>query len=99
MEEKWILVLYLAGMTPAGQRALANVTAICDKHLKGRYSVEVIDLIDRPALAQSDQIFAVPTLVRRHPGPIRKMIGDLSNHEKVVAGMGLPEAGAGNAMA
>jgi circadian clock protein KaiB len=87
MEDDWILVLYRAGSTPVADRALANAKAICDAHLNGHYSIEVVDLLKDPGLAEKDQIFAVPTLVRRHPGPVRKMIGDLSDYEKVMTGM------------
>jgi circadian clock protein KaiB len=91
-DEKWILRLYVAGMTPAAKRALANVQAICREHLEGQYHLEVIDLIERPALAEGDQIFAVPTLVRQLPTPLRKIIGDMSNTEKVVVGLDIKPA-------
>ncbi len=87
--QKWILRLYVAGMTAAAERALANINAICAQHLDERYSIEVIDLLKQPALAEGDQIFAVPTLVRRLPPPLRKIIGDLSNTEKVLVGLDL----------
>lgn len=86
-QERWILRLYVAGMTASAKRALANIEAISEEHLEGRYTIEVIDLIERPALAEGDQIFAVPTLVRRLPPPLRKIIGDLSDTEKVVVGL------------
>jgi circadian clock protein KaiB len=86
-DERWILRLYVAGMTATARRALANIQAICTEHLEGRYSIEVVDLVDRPALAEGDQIFAVPTLVRTLPPPLRKIIGDLSDTEKVVVGL------------
>lgn len=86
-DQKWILRLYIAGMTPTAERALANIKAICAEHLEGRYSLEVIDLLERPALAEGDQIFAVPTLVRQLPPPLRKIIGDLSHTEKVLVGL------------
>lgn len=91
-DSKWVLRLYIAGMTPAAERALANITAICTERLDGRYSLEVIDLLERPALAEGDQIFAVPTLVRQLPPPLRKIIGDLSNTEKVVVGLDITSA-------
>jgi len=91
---KWILSLYVAGMTPAAQRALANIKVICEDHLKGKYSLKVIDLLERPALAEGHQIFAVPTLVRELPAPLRKIIGDLSNFEKVVVGLDIASAAA-----
>lgn len=89
---KWILVLYIASMTPAARRALGNIKAICEKHLEGEYTIEVIDLMEYPALAESDQIFAVPTLVRRLPPPLRKIIGDLADLEQVLAGLELRSA-------
>jgi circadian clock protein KaiB len=85
--EVWILYLYVAGMTPASIRAKANILSICEKHLAGRYSLEVIDLAEQPDLAEIRQIVAVPTLVRKLPPPLRKIIGDLSNSEKVVSGL------------
>ncbi len=86
-QEKWVLYLYVAGMTPVARRALANIKGICEEHLEGQYSIEVIDLFERPALAEGQQIFAVPTLVRQLPPPLRKIIGDLSNTEKVIVGL------------
>lgn len=86
-DAKWILYLYIAGTTPAAKRALANINAVCEKHLEGRYSIEVIDLLERPDLAEGRQIFAVPTLVRQLPPPLRKIIGDLSNYEKLIMGL------------
>jgi circadian clock protein KaiB len=84
---EWKLCLYIAGMSPAASRALANIKVICERHLKGKCSIEVIDLVERPDLAERDQIFAVPTLVRRLPSPLRKIIGDLSNSGKVTLGL------------
>jgi circadian clock protein KaiB len=86
-DKKWILRLYIAGITPAAERALTNIKTICALHLKDQYSLQVIDLLESPALAEGDQIFAVPTLVRQLPKPLRKIIGDLSNTEKVVVGL------------
>lgn len=86
-DKKWALRLYIAGLTPAAERALANIKTICAQHLEGQYSLEVIDLLVSPALAEGDQIFAVPTLVRQLPTPLRKIIGDLSNTQKVVVGL------------
>lgn len=91
-DKKWILRLYIAGMTPTAERALANLKAICAEHLEGRYSLEVLDLLVSPSLAEGDQIFAVPTLVRQLPTPLRKIIGDLSNTEKVVVGLDIKAA-------
>jgi len=93
--EKLILYLYIAGKTPAAERALANIKEICEKHLEGRYSLEVIDLLEQPALAEDHQIFAVPTLVRQLPPPLRKIIGDLADSEKVVVGLDMRTAGRG----
>jgi len=83
------LRLYVAGQTPRSLRAFANLRDICDKHLAGRYTIEVIDLLQNPQLAQGDQILAIPTLVRKLPPPLRKIIGDLSNTEKVLVGLDL----------
>jgi circadian clock protein KaiB len=83
------LRLYVAGQTPKSILALKNITDYCKEHLEGRYTIEVIDLIRNPQLAQGDQIFAIPTLVRRVPEPIRKIIGDLSNKERVLVGLNI----------
>jgi circadian clock protein KaiB len=85
--EVMALRLYIAGQTPRSTAAFANLKRICEAHLAGRYRIEVIDLIQSPQLAQGDQILAVPTLVRRLPEPIRKIIGDLSNTERVLVGL------------
>lgn len=85
--EEWILRLYVAGQTPKSLAAFANLKRICEEHLAGRYRIEVIDLLEHPQLARGDQIFAVPTLVRKLPQPLRKIIGDLSNTEKVLVGL------------
>ncbi len=93
--EVWKLRLYVAGLTPRALRAFANLKRICEVYLKGRYTLEVIDLVKSPALAKDDQILAVPTLVRKLPEPVRKIIGDLSNTERVLVGLDLrPAAGA-----
>lgn len=81
------LRLYIAGQTPKSATALKNLRRICETHLKGKYRIEVIDLLKSPALAEGDQILAVPTLVRRLPEPIKKIIGDLSNEERVLVGL------------
>jgi len=81
------LRLYVAGQTPKSLTALANLKRICDEHLEGRFTLHVIDLIKTPQLAQGDQILAIPTLVRNLPQPIRKMIGDLSDTERVLVGL------------
>ena len=83
------LRLYVAGQTPKSILALKNITRYCRENLEGRYSIEVIDLLEKPQLAAGDQIFAIPTLVRKVPEPIRKIIGDLSNEEKVLVGLNI----------
>ena len=84
-----ILRLYIAGQTPRSVKAFANLKKICEEHLPGKYKVEVVDLIQNPQLAAGDQILAVPTLVRRLPEPVRKIIGDLSNIDRVLVGLDL----------
>ena len=88
-QEMWHLRLYVAGQTPKSIAAFANLKKICEEHLKGQYTIEVVDLIENPKLAKGDQILAIPTLVRKLPQPIRKIIGDLSNTEKVLVGLNL----------
>jgi circadian clock protein KaiB len=88
-EEKWELRLYIAGQTPKSVLALSNITKYCKEHLSGKYSIEVIDLLKNPQLAEGDQIFAIPTLVRKFPEPLRRIIGDLSNKEKVLVGLNI----------
>ncbi len=83
------LRLYVAGQTPKSVLALKNLKEICEQHLLGRYDIEVVDLLENPQLARGDQILAVPTLVRRLPEPIKKIIGDLSNTERVLVGLDL----------
>ncbi len=85
--ETWQLRLYVAGQTPKSLAAFANLKNICETHLKGQYTIEVIDLLENPKLAKGDQILAIPTLVRKLPPPIRKIIGDLSNEERVLVGL------------
>lgn len=85
--ERWLLRLYVAGQTPKGLTALANLKALCEEHLAGRYQIEVIDLLQNPTLAKGDQIVALPTLVRRLPPPLRKILGDLSDTERVLVGL------------
>ncbi|HWG87315.1 MAG TPA: circadian clock KaiB family protein [Candidatus Acidoferrales bacterium] len=89
----WELRLYVAGMTPTSIRAFENLKKLCEEHLHGLYSIQVIDLLERPMLARGDQIVAVPTLVRRLPTPVKKIIGDLSNTERVLVGLDLRPAG------
>ncbi len=85
----WELRLYVAGQTPKSLAALANLRRICEEHLAGQYSIEIIDLLKNPQLASGDQILAIPTLVRRLPEPVKKIIGDLSKTERVLVGMDL----------
>jgi circadian clock protein KaiB len=87
--EWWELRLYVAGQTPRSVEALANLKRICEEHLQGRYRIEVVDLLVNPALARGDQILAVPTLVRQLPPPVKKIIGDFSNIERVLVGLDL----------
>ncbi|MFC6222715.1 circadian clock protein KaiB [Hymenobacter artigasi] len=87
LQETWELRLYVAGQTPKSVTALANLRKYCEQHLKGRYKLEVVDLLVNPQLAEGDQILAIPTLVRKVPEPIRKIIGDLSNEERVLVGL------------
>jgi circadian clock protein KaiB len=84
---KWELRLYIAGNTPKSATALRNLKKYCEQHLKGVYDIEVIDLLKNPQLAEGDQILATPTLVKKVPEPVRKIIGDLSNEEKVLVGL------------
>ena len=87
--EYFILRLYVAGQTAKAIAAFANLKAICEEQLKGRYELEVIDLLENPKLAREDQIVALPTLVRKLPPPLRKIIGDLSDTERVLIGLNL----------
>jgi circadian clock protein KaiB len=84
---EWQLRLYIAGHTPKSIKALDNIKKYAEEHLRGKYSIEIVDLLLNPQLAEGDQILAVPTLVRKVPVPIRKIIGDLSNEEKVLVGL------------
>jgi circadian clock protein KaiB len=86
-EEAHILRLYVAGMTPQSRRAIANIKQICEEHLKGRYSLEVIDIYQQPVLAEGEQIIATPTLVKKLPLPLRRLLGDLSDTERVLVGL------------
>src|SRR5215212_712953 len=85
----WELRLYVAGQTPKSIVAFANLKKICEQHMAGKYRIEVIDLVKDPQLARGDQILAIPTLVRKLPEPVRKIIGDLSNTERVLVGLDL----------
>lgn len=91
--EKWLLRLYVAGQTVKSVTAFANLKKICEEHLEGRYQIEVIDLLVHPALAKDDQILALPTLVRKLPAPVKKIIGDLSNTERVLVGLDIRPLG------
>jgi circadian clock protein KaiB len=86
-DKKWNLRLYIAGQTPKSMVALANLRRICEQHMDGRYTIEIIDLMANPRLAQQDQIVAIPTLVRELPSPLKRIIGDLSNTERVLVGL------------
>jgi len=89
----WNLRLYIAGQTPKSMRALDNLRRICEEHLAGQYTIEVVDLLVNPKLAKEDQIIAIPTLVRKLPDPIRKIIGDLSDSERTLVGLQLRKSG------
>ncbi len=88
-EQTWELRLYVAGKTTKSVTAIANLKRYCEEHLMGKYVIEIIDLLVQPQLAEGDQILAIPTLVRKVPEPIRKIIGDLSNEEKVLVGLNI----------
>ncbi len=91
-EKEWVLRLYVSDITPKCLAAFANLKKLCEEHLEGRrYSIEIIDLLENPKLAQGDQILAIPTLVRKLPEPVRTIIGDLSNTERVLVGLDLRE--------
>jgi circadian clock protein KaiB len=85
----WNLCLYVAGQTPKSITAFNNLKKFCEQHLPGKYSIQIIDLLQDPSLAATDQVMAIPTLVRKLPEPIRKIIGDLSNSERVLVGLDL----------
>ena len=87
--DRWELRLYVAGQTPKSLAALANLKVICESHLKGKYRIEVIDLSAHPELARADQIVALPTLIRKFPPPMKRILGDLSNRERALIGMEL----------
>jgi circadian clock protein KaiB len=88
----WELRLYVAGQTPKSLTAFANLKKLCEEHVAGRYRIEIIDLLEHPQLAAGDQILAIPTLVRQLPAPLKKIIGDLSNTERVLVGLDLRPA-------
>ena len=89
----WKLRLYVAGQSPKSIRAFANLKVLCEKHLQGRYQIEVIDLLENPHMARGDQIVAIPTLVIKLPHPVQKIIGDLSNTDRVLVGLALQQVG------
>jgi circadian clock protein KaiB len=91
-DKLWRLRLYVAGQTPKSLTAFSNLKEICETHLSGRYRIEVIDLVEQPQLSKGDQILAIPTLVRKLPQPVRKIIGDLSDTERVLVGLDLRPA-------
>lgn len=91
-QQKWTLRLYVAGQTPKSVSAFTNLKRLCETHLKGQYEIEVVDLLENPRLAKGDQIVAVPSLVRRLPPPVKKIIGDLADEEKVLVGLDLRSA-------
>jgi circadian clock protein KaiB len=86
-DTKYVLRLFITGMTPRAQEAVRNIRKICEEELKGRYELEVIDIYQQPELAKKEQILAAPTLIRKLPLPLRKLVGDMSNKEKVVVGL------------
>jgi circadian clock protein KaiB len=90
--KRWTLRLYVAGQTPRSLTAFSNLKRLCEEHIAGRYQIEVVDLMKDPELAQRDQIMAIPTLVRKLPAPIKRVIGDLSNIERVMIGIDLEPA-------
>ncbi len=88
-KQKYVLRLYVTGMTPRSIRAIENLRAVCDEYLKGRYTLEIIDIYQHPNLLRGEQIIAAPTLIKKLPVPLRRMVGDLSNREKVLLGLDL----------
>jgi circadian clock protein KaiB len=95
VDQTWDLRLYVTGRSPKCLRAIQNLRLACDEHLAGRYRIDVVDLLENPRLAADDQILAVPTVVRRLPSPIRKIVGDLSDTERLLIGLQLRPAGSG----
>jgi circadian clock protein KaiB len=89
---EWTLRLYVAGQTPKSITAFTNLKKLCEEYLHGEYTIEIVDLLERPQLAEGDQIIAVPTLVRKLPEPVKKIIGDLSNTERVLVGLDIVPA-------
>ena len=91
-QEHFVLRLYVTGMTPRSTEAIAQTKSICEEHLKGHYDLEVIDIYQQPELAQGEQIVATPTLIKKLPAPLRRLVGNLSNKHRVLVGLGLREA-------
>ena len=91
-EQKYLLRLYIAGSTPQSNRAVANIKIICEEHLKGQYELEVVDLYEKPYLAAGEQIIAAPTLIKQLPLPLRRIIGDMSDTDRVLVGLDLRRA-------
>ncbi|HVO68224.1 MAG TPA: circadian clock KaiB family protein [Syntrophales bacterium] len=87
--DAWILKLYVAGQTPRSIAAFANLKQVCEEHLAGKYRIEIVDLLKNPTLAKGEQIFALPTVVRQLPTPVKKLIGDLANTERVLVGLNI----------
>jgi len=90
-DERYVLRLYVTGMSPSSMHAIANLRAICEAHLRGRYDLEVLDVNKRPELAERAQLIAAPTLIKERPLPMRRMIGDLSDEHRVLAGLSIPD--------
>jgi circadian clock protein KaiB len=90
--EKYVLRLYVTGMTPRSMRAVETVRAVCREHLDGRHELEIVDVYQQPARISEDQVFAIPTLVKIRPAPLRRIIGDMSNRERLLWGLGLVDA-------
>jgi circadian clock protein KaiB len=88
-DERYVLKLYITGVTPKSTRAIQNVKRICEEHLKGRYILEIVDVYQQPEQAKSENIIAAPTLIKRLPAPLRKMIGDMANTERILIGLDL----------
>ena len=93
-QARYVLRLYISGMTPAATRAITNLKKICEEHLAGRYELEIVDIYQQPVLAKDEQILAAPTLIKKLPQPLRRIIGDMSNKERVLLGLDLrPRSG------
>ena len=89
-KQVYILRLFITGASPNSSRAIANLKEVCEKHLKGNYELEIIDVYQQPLIAQSEQVIALPMLIKMSPSPVRRLIGDMSDTEKVLRGLGLP---------